>query len=96
MTEVLKRDQCSSCHAPVIWCVLQNSTPIMVDYEPHPQGNVKIERRPFGLLASTVSAKLAFGRNDLRRAHFASCPHADQHRKARQRRTAARKRLGIW
>jgi hypothetical protein len=79
--EPFRRDECSSCHAPIIWAQLQSSRPIQIDFEPHAQGNVALSRRPWGVLAAPVKAMLAFGRTDLRRAHFASCPNADAHRK---------------
>lgn len=79
-TEEFPRDACPSCRAPIIWCVTNVGRKIPVDYAPHVQGNVSISRQPYGLLATVVSAKLAFGRKDLRLAHRASCKNPPSRR----------------
>jgi hypothetical protein len=85
MSEEFTQDSCASCGAAIIWAQLQSSRRIPIDFEPHVQGNVVLSRRPWGVLASPVKAMLAFGRKDLRRSHFATCPKADEHRRQRER-----------
>lgn len=86
-------EPCGSCKAPVIWAVLASSRRIPIDAEPCEQGNVSLSRQPYGVLATPVKAMLAFGRKDLRRSHFATCPNAQKHRQERANRSAARRRI---
>lgn len=80
-----QRDECESCREPIIWTVTTNAIAMPVDYEPSEGGNLRLERRGGKVLSSVVKSTLAFGRTDLRTSHFATCPHAAQHRRKRSR-----------
>jgi hypothetical protein len=80
-SEPFPRDECRSCRAAILWCFSNVGRRMPVDFDPHPEGSVAVTREPFGLLAKVVSAKLRFGRKDLRRPHFQTCPSAETHRK---------------
>lgn len=70
------RDECESCHAPVIWAVTANAKRMPVDFEPTEGGNIAL--RPGGMapVATVLSVAKQFGRKDLRTSHFATCPDA--------------------
>lgn len=96
---------CRSCQARVIWTVtspeLKSGHPMMVDADPHPDGNVLLARdpsipheagKPVPIRATVMRpGQLAGARadgNPLYRSHFASCPHADSWRKGNAARHA--------
>lgn len=75
------------CRARVVWAVTERGAKTMVDADPAPGGNI--------LLVGTVlrgtpmavvqPAKLAFGRTDLRKSHFATCTKPKVFRKGSRR-----------
>ena len=83
---------CSSCHAPIAWLPTIGGKMMPVDCEPTPDGNlllggdpaaviihVKPEDKPKILRQLEALGKPAF----FYTSHFATCPNAAQHRKAR-------------
>jgi hypothetical protein len=96
MAELFRVEQCRSCHQPIIWAeVLATGKRMPVDAEPPLQGgNVVLDHRGPGnppaarVLTPTQLATTAFGRKDLRTAHFARCPQADGWRRRARTRTA--------
>lgn len=68
---------CRSCGAPVRWERTAAGKPIPLDPEPRPDGNLAFrdDGRVYSLPQSTL--------DDVPRyvTHFATCPHANQHRK---------------
>lgn len=82
-------DECQSCHAKVIWAVTTRARTMPVDAEPVADGNVQLEHRGEGVtpLAHVLSIAQRFGKKELRRSHFASCPDAAKwrHRAVRRR-----------
>lgn len=96
---------CRSCSARVIWTVtnpeLKSGHPMMVDADPHPNGNILLARdpsiehepgKPVPVRATVMRpGQIAGARADgnvLYRSHFATCPHADQWRKGNAARHA--------
>ena len=61
---------CRSCHQPVIWALSAHERPIVVDREPHADGNLRLVAGH----AFTVprEARAAFP-GQLHRLHWASC-----------------------
>lgn len=77
-------DTCTSCHAPVLWCETTKGKRMPVDKAPDfVDGNVEVvdqgEGRP--LLAVVHRQRPMAPRGTLHQSHFATCPHADQHRR---------------
>lgn len=81
-----KRPRCSSCGAPIIWAktALQKSMPI--NAKPDASGNIVLAEVETGLQAFVLSADAldALDESEPRyRSHFATCPSAARHRRAR-------------
>lgn len=70
------RDECDSCHAPIIWATTTNAKKMPVDYEPSEQGNIALQPGGLGPLAIVLSVAKQFGRKGLRTSHFVTCPDA--------------------
>lgn len=68
--------ECRSCHAPIVWGVTRNGTPMPLDAEPTPDGNVLLQGKvadvlgPLELVAHDREAR------PLRMPHHATCPDA--------------------
>ncbi|WP_435582883.1 hypothetical protein [Amycolatopsis thermoflava] len=81
--------ECRSCKASVVWAVSSKSGDrIPVDYSPNAaKGNVLLQLDRDRLVAGVLSGAQLTGARargaDLRTAHFATCPNADAHRRAR-------------
>lgn len=75
------RDECESCHAPVIWTVTANAKRMPVDFEPSSTGDVALRPGSPAPIATVLSVTKQFGRTDLRTSHFSSCPDAKSWRK---------------
>ena len=76
-------EQCRSCPAKVIWAVTERDKPMPVDAEPSLEGTVLLEQQGPRLVARVLPAHRAFGRKDLRKSHFATCPDAASWRRSR-------------
>lgn len=72
--------KCRSCGAPIRWAVTERGRNAPLDPEPHPEGNLRVEVRNGLDLAIVVAPGSEWG---LYRSHFASCPNATAHRRAR-------------
>jgi hypothetical protein len=86
---------CASCKAPVIWAMTENGKRMPVDAEPVESGTILLSHRlpaqpPVALVQRAAGlAKLRAeherspqeGPLRLFTSHFATCPHADQHRR---------------
>ena len=76
--------ECKSCGDPVVWVKTINGKPMPLNAEPDPDGNVYpvlIDGERYARVATVkspipdhVPATSRFT------AHFATCPHADEHR----------------
>lgn len=75
----MKRAQCKSCHAPILFTDTATGSTMPLDPTPTVEGNIEID----GMGRAVVRKKQADG---LRRytSHFATCPDAARHRKARR------------
>lgn len=84
---------CSTCGAQIVWCVSAAGRPIPMDPEPHEKGNRVIvleapdpDNRGHQILRSRAPDLLLEAGRPLYRAHFATCPQADAHRRRRRKR----------
>jgi hypothetical protein len=84
--------RCRSCGAEVLWVLTGNGKRMPVDVQPSEKGNLFVFTPPgihAALVAestSSMSARAEYARKDDRPrfvSHFATCPNAPQHRKAR-------------
>lgn len=71
-------DACRSCGAPIRWAITENGHRAPLDAQPHAEGNLRIEERNGLDVVVVVGPGSEEG---LFRSHFASCPHANQHRR---------------
>lgn len=72
---------CQSCGAAVLWATTSSGRLMPVDAEPVPSpgtGNVSIEWSAGGVVPVAQVVAPAPG---LHKSHFATCPHADSHRR---------------
>ncbi len=67
--------RCRSCGAEVIWATTANDKPMPLDATPDPKGLFVVE----GGVARRATAEDGYRYT----SHFATCPQADQHRRAR-------------
>lgn len=77
---------CASCRRPVLWVQWESGKLMPVDAQPAASGNVVIAMRGglYGkLVAESFDAERHIGRRRYA-SHFATCPHADQHRRPTQ------------
>lgn len=79
---------CRSCGAEIIWVLTQKGKRMPIDAEPREDGNIEIVKRDPGepplvrYLTGSEDTLPGFDLPDRYVSHFATCPHADQHRKA--------------
>lgn len=79
--------KCRSCGAPIAWCVTESDKRIPLDTEPVPDGNLVVVAQ-FGNapgLALSYDPEKHDGGWARWKAHFATCPNADEHRRPRAR-----------
>jgi hypothetical protein len=77
--------RCRSCQAPILWARTERTKAMPVDAEPYtgddPRG-LFVLRRPNGMAPLAIAVPFgAFPGEPLYRSHFATCPHADEHRR---------------
>jgi hypothetical protein len=85
-TGPLAPTRCSSCGAPILFVVTGRGKTMPVDLRPSPDGTIAIEQAeavdgPFW--ESEVVPEAQRAGKVLRKAHWATCRFADQHRKPR-------------
>jgi len=83
------RKSCSSCGAPIVWATMATGSRMPVDFEPSEGANVVLFDGPSGLMGVVVHGN-AFAHKPRHRSHFATCPNADEHRRARAQRDEER------
>jgi hypothetical protein len=74
---------CRSCDAAIVWATSSGGKPMPVDAEVSDDGNVELSMQPglfVGPVATVVTGPTLFGK-PRRKAHFASCPAAEQWRR---------------
>lgn len=67
--------QCKSCEAPIIWAMTEKGRRIPLDEEPVRDGI------RFRVGHGNVASRVGEGDQSGHRAHFATCPNANDHRK---------------
>lgn len=77
-------ESCRSCYRPIIWAITERAKRMPVDPEPTKGGNIQLDWRPGGAapLARVLPVAKQFGKTNLRKSHFATCPNAARHRAA--------------
>jgi hypothetical protein len=75
---------CRSCGAPVLWAVTAEGKRMPVDAEPTPAGNLVVDQtaQPWTVRVVPPDDLLA-GDPPRYLPHWATCPHANEHRKLR-------------
>lgn len=82
------RSKCLSCQAPIVWALTAKQRPIPINAEPTNDGRYYLVTDGYGITAHhagslpmrTTFAHLKAGA-PMHTAHFATCPHANAHRK---------------
>jgi len=74
---------CRSCGKPVVFAITDKGKEMPLDAEPSDDGTLKLYRFGSGEVRCSVVKPdhLRYGRKDLRKSHFASCPEAKKWRK---------------
>ena len=76
MSDPRHRSRCSSCGALILWGRTANDKAIPLDAISTPDGNMVIERG-----FAVAFQPLLHASYPRYTAHFATCPHADEHRR---------------
>jgi hypothetical protein len=72
--------KCKSCHAPIRWATVKGSGKHMpVDFDANEGGNVFLYSKDGTCVVGKQTDRTPFGATR-HYSHFATCPHADQHR----------------
>jgi hypothetical protein len=79
------RNTCASCGAPIIFARTGSGKAIPIDAEPNPAGNIELAD---GTAKSWGTSHQWPPGADRYTTHFATCPHAAEHRRARTTKTA--------
>lgn len=81
-----QRATCRSCGAAIVWTLTEAGRRMPVDVEPADGGTLRLEESQDGsdvIYAFVVRGNVRPPSEDLYRSHFATCPNARSHRKAR-------------
>jgi len=70
---------CRTCEAPILWAETPYGRPMPLDADPHPDGKWTFVAGK-AWQAGEEDRRL---HRPLRKSHFATCPNASQHRRAR-------------
>jgi hypothetical protein len=78
--------QCASCGAPIFWAATEKGKRMPIDERPRSDGNLVVTRAPDGASDLLQCRAAPEGTPSASRfvSHFATCPKADEHRKARR------------
>lgn len=82
--------RCRSCNAAVVWAVTHKGTPVQVDPEPRPDGNIRLEEGADKTVAHYIKksdTQSLFDEGPRYVVHFATCPQAKEWRKDEQPQT---------
>lgn len=76
-------DDCDTCHAAIVWTTHERTLRAMpVDVDPSDGANLALTLSKSGtVFCRVVKPELAYGRTDLHRSHFATCPDAPKWRR---------------
>jgi hypothetical protein len=80
-------EKCKSCGAAIIWATTQSGKLMPLDAAPDPKGNLAVQRYD-----KAIPATLVVPRSEMtevlglptHKSHFATCPNAAAHRKAKR------------
>lgn len=72
---------CRTCDARVIWADQPNGRPLILDYDPSPNGNVRLRKGQAEVLGKDAAAEARLAGEELYISHFATCPQAAKWRK---------------
>lgn len=78
-----RAETCRSCNAPVFWARTHfNHTPIPIDWEPVPDGNIAVVDDGLRFTAKVLPpGDERIAAEETYTSHFATCPDADQWRR---------------
>lgn len=76
----MKRTTCKSCGAPIFWAKTVNGKPMPLDAEPVLDGRIILEGQT-AIVVGSAYVRDGTARYD---SHFATCPNARSHRRARR------------
>lgn len=75
---------CRSCQAPIRWATTARGKAMPLDPRPTSDGNVVLDNQGAAVvLADEALAAMRDGGVPLFTSHFATCPNANEHRRAR-------------
>lgn len=74
---------CAKCKAPIFWVQTKRGAWMPLDPEPHPEGNVRLQRELNRVTAIVLPKEARPPDEPLYRSHFASCAFAADFRKQR-------------
>ena len=72
----MSKSTCSSCHAPIIWCVTNTGKRMPLDAKP--ERRFVLSNGELGSNAAPLASSA-----DTYVSHFATCPQSAEHRKPR-------------
>jgi hypothetical protein len=79
--------ECRSCRAPIIWAATEKGGRMPLDAGPYdgddPRGLFVFRHDGLGRVFAMAVPPDAFPGEPVYRSHFATCPHANQHRRKR-------------
>lgn len=78
----IRAARCRSCGASIFWCKTAAGKSMPVDAEPAPEGNIAVGADGSATVLGPLERLAEPGRL-LYVSHFATCPQAASHRKAR-------------
>lgn len=74
--------RCRSCGAEIFYATTTTGKAMPLDVDPHPDGNVIVERQDGRLGCRVLGNAAPAARDEVRyRSHFATCPNAAAHRR---------------
>ena len=74
---------CNSCGAPVEWYKTESGKSMPIDFAPDPAGNLILVGGPDARLHMLAADETPPPDTNRYRSHFATCPHAAEHRRRR-------------
>ncbi len=80
-------EQCRSCQAKILWAITPAGKRMPVDHAPSDDGNILLVHTamdtPLAVVLSKEGLEMASrSPMGLRTSHFATCPNAEEHRRA--------------
>lgn len=76
-------EKCKSCGAPIIWATTQKGKLMPLDAAPDPDGNLAVSRWATVIAVHPRTELTDTQGFPTHKSHFATCPHAAEHRRKR-------------